>query len=224
MDNLSTIKIARAGTVIGEFLSHEIGAKLRDGSLRPTDHYWKKGMSGWTLLGQAAQWEQPVPVPEPPPIPANIPTPAAPTPAAAPAYPQSQRTIHGRVLGYTFQTSSGFISGNDGVRYAFTAADWLSSDKTPAPGLEVEFLTNGAQAKSIFVVFSVATPTATTSASNDHYRSSDDAMVSGVCAGLAHKWKTDTILIRIVMLFVPLGWILYLIASMSWAAQPTKGR
>ena len=49
-------------------------------------------------------------------------------------------------------------------------------------------------------------------------------MVSGVCAGLAHKWKTDTILIRIVMLFVPLGWILYLIASMSWAAKPTKGR
>lgn len=89
----------------------------------------------------------------------------------------------------------------------------------------MEFLTNGALAKSIFVVFSAATPPATTtSASNDHYRSSDDAMVSGVCAGLAHKWKTDTILIRIVMLFVPLGWILYLIASMSWAAKPTKGR
>ncbi|MCX6918444.1 MAG: PspC domain-containing protein [Verrucomicrobia bacterium] len=225
MDNLSTIKIARAGTVIGEFLAHEIGAKLRDGSLRPTDHYWKKGMSGWSLLGQASAWEQPVQAHEPPPIPANIPTQSTPTPAAAPAYPQSHRTIHGRVLGYTFQTSSGFISGNDGVRYAFTAADWLSSDKTPAPGLEVEFLTNGAQAKSIFVVFSAATPPATTSSvPSDHYRSSDDALVSGVCAGLAHKWKTDTLLIRIVMLFVPLGWILYLIASMSWAAKPTKGR
>lgn len=88
-------------------------------------------MSGWSLLGQASAWEQQVQAHEPPPIPANIPTPAAPTQAAAPAYPQSHRTIHGRVLGYTFQTSSGFISGNDGVRYAFTAADWLSSDKTP---------------------------------------------------------------------------------------------
>ena len=220
MEDQSPIKIARAGTVIGEFPPRSIAAKLRDGSLQPTDHYWKKGMTGWALLGQALAWEQPIADEEPPPLPRPQPAAASEPPAAR----QAQRTIHGRVLGYTFQTSSGFISGNDGIRYAFNAADWLSGDKTPAPGLEVEFLTDGSQAKSIFVVFKSTAPSATAPTSNEHYRSSDDALVSGVCAGLAHKWKTDTLLIRIVMLFVPLGWILYLIASMSWDAKPTKGR
>jgi hypothetical protein len=30
------------------------------------------------------------------------------------------------------------------------------------------------------------------------------------------------VLIRIAMLFIPLGWIFYLIGSMSWSARPTR--
>jgi len=223
MADISPIKVARSGNIIGEFSPNTIEGKLRDGTLQSTDHYWKNGMTSWALLGPAVDWtltNQAPPAHEPPPIPilsAQASASVNPPKVTQPHH----RTVHGRVLGYTFQSSSGFISSSDGLRYSFNAADWLSSDKTPTAGMEVEFLSNGSQAKSIFVVAKVAPSSPSVGISSSHYRSSDNALVSGVCAGLAHKWKTDTILIRIVMLFVPLGWILYIVASMSWEERPT---
>jgi len=224
MADISLIKVARAGNIIGEFSPDIIESKLREGSLRITDHYWKNGMTSWTLLGPASDWtqtNQATQAHEPPPIPPQS-TQALVSANATSSVRHDHRTLHGRVLGYTFQTSSGFISSSDGLRYSFNAAEWLSSDKTPTAGMEVEFLANGTQAKSIFVVAKVTPSSTSVGISSSHYRSSDNALVSGVCAGLAHKWKTDTILIRIVMLFVPLGWILYIFASMSWEERPTK--
>ena len=224
MTDISPIKVARSGNVIGEFPPYMIEGKLRDGTLQSSDHYWKNGMTSWTLLGPASDWRQTSQAPqahEPPPIPTQPTQPHLSAHATSVAR-HDHRTLHGRVLGYTFQTSSGFISSSDGLRYSFNAGDWLSSDKTPTAGMEVEFLSNGTQAKSIFVVSKLAPGSNSAGISASHYRSSDNALVSGVCAGLAHKWKTDTILIRIVMLFVPLGWILYIVASMSWEERPTK--
>ncbi len=226
MAETTPIKVARSGKVIGEFPREAIQGKLLDGSLLPTDHYWKNGMTSWTLLGDSGDWVTVAPklsIGEPPPVPASAGLPPE-IPRAMPFSQPSNRTLKGRVLGYTFQSSSGYISStSDGMRYGFNAADWLSSDQTPTPGMEVEFLAHGTQAKSIFVTSKAPAAGASANASTSYYRSSDDAFVSGVCAGLAHKWKTDTILIRILMLFVPIGLILYIIASISWEARPTKG-
>jgi phage shock protein PspC (stress-responsive transcriptional regulator) len=106
----------------------------------------------------------------------------------------------------------------NGVRYNFTTANWGSPTVPPSMGLLVEFEANGANAVHIFPAHGQTTGTS----SSDFYRSSDNVLVSGVCAGLAHKWNTDPILIRIAMVFIPFGWIFYIIGSMSWSARPTR--
>ena len=215
MNDASIIKIARSGNVIGEFSADSIASLIQSGTLLPSDHYWKSGMSGWALLGPLTNWQKPSLSSEPPPVPAFS---SSPPPQPAMTSQFSQRTIRGRVLTFHFQSSTGFISGNDGNRYTFAAIDWLSFENKPASGLEVEFLTDGATAKSIFAL-SVSTNSRT---SSDYYKSSDNRLLAGVCAGLAHKWNTDALLVRLGMsFFFPLSLILYVIGT-TWPSKATK--
>lgn len=218
MNDTSIIKIARSGNVIGEFSADSIASLIESGTLLPSDHYWKSGMSGWALLGPLTNWQKPSLLSEPPPIPAFS---SSPPHQPAPQSQFSQRTIRGRVLTFHFQSSAGFISGDDGNRYTFSAADWMSYEHKPANGLEVEFLTDGSMAKSIFALGGNATAHTNYKSSSDYYRSSDNGLLAGVCAGLAHKWNTDAILVRLGMLFIPLGWIFYIIGA-TWPSKPTK--
>ena len=110
------------------------------------------------------------------------------------------------------------ISGLNGVRYNFVTANWGSPTVVPSVGLPVEFEANGPDAIHVFP----SNGHSGTTGSGDFYRSSDNVIVSGVCAGLAHKWRSDPVLIRIAMVFIPFGWIFYLIGSMSWSARPTR--
>jgi len=48
--------------------------------------------------------------------------------------------MNGRILEFNIQKSSGKISGDDGQRYAFSAADW-KSDVSPRAGITVDFVT-----------------------------------------------------------------------------------
>lgn len=59
--------------------------------------------------------------------------------------------MRGRVIEYSFRTSSGVISGDDGGRYRFRASSWRSSEP-PAPGIVVDFVQRGGQATSIYAV------------------------------------------------------------------------
>jgi phage shock protein PspC (stress-responsive transcriptional regulator) len=86
-------------------------------------------------------------------------------------------------------------------------------------GLLVEFIANGQSAEDIYP--SVKNQQNVNTSSSDYYRSSDNALLAGVCAGLAHKWNTDAILIRLGMLFIPLVWIFYIIGA-TWPSKPTK--
>jgi phage shock protein PspC (stress-responsive transcriptional regulator) len=113
---------------------------------------------------------------------------------------------------------AGLISGLNGVRYNFVTANWGSPTVPPSTGLQVEFEANGPDATHIFP----AQGHASGASSGDFYRSSDNVIVSGVCAGLAHKWNTDPVIIRIAMVFIPFGWIFYIIGSMSWSARTTR--
>lgn len=60
--------------------------------------------------------------------------------------------MKGYVLNYSVPTSSGVISGDDGVRYSFTSGDWKHNDD-PSNGAYVDFEVSeeGHAAKDIFL-------------------------------------------------------------------------
>lgn len=58
--------------------------------------------------------------------------------------------MKGTILDFSFQTSSGTISGDDGSRYSFTGAQWQASD-FPETGMRVDFDTDGDTAVGIYI-------------------------------------------------------------------------
>jgi phage shock protein PspC (stress-responsive transcriptional regulator) len=194
-------QVSRNGALLGTHTEAELRRLLAAGHYHPTDFYWKPGMPNWAplsaLLAQAA----------------GMPASGAPA-----AHTGHRMAIPGTVLSYNFQNGTGLITGNNGMRYQFTTAHWGSPNVPPSIGLAVEFEANGANAEHIYPL-QLQTGGG---GSNDFYRSSDNVILSGVCAGLAHKWRTDAVLIRIAMVFIPFGWIFYIIGSMSWPARPTR--
>jgi phage shock protein PspC (stress-responsive transcriptional regulator) len=164
-----------------------------------TDFYWKPGMAS------CAQFSS---------LPAQM---ATATPTAPPAGGQ-RVAIRGTVLSFSIQADTGLISGANGLRFHLVSAGWGSTTMPPTVGMAVEFAANGGAAEDVFPIQSHAGACG----GGEFYRGSDNAIRSGVCAGLAHKWNTDPALIRIAMLFMPLGWIIYIIGSMSWSARPTR--
>jgi len=57
--------------------------------------------------------------------------------------------MKGRILGYSDTEYKGMIAGQDGQRYDFVRIDWRGRGE-PAPGMEVDFQTDGAKAKDIY--------------------------------------------------------------------------
>ena len=59
-------------------------------------------------------------------------------------------SLQGTILGYSADTGTGAITGTDGQRYRFVAAEW-KGDGTPAPGDQVDFeATEGGHAEGIY--------------------------------------------------------------------------
>lgn len=194
-------QVSRNGTVLGTHNEADLRNLLASGKYHPTDYYWKPGMPTWaplsTLLAQAS---------------------GVVVPGIPPSHPGQRIAIRGTVISFSIQNGSGMISGLNGVRYSFVTANWGSPTVAPSIGLLVEFEASGPDAIHIFP----SNGHSGSAGSGDFYRSSDNVIVSGVCAGLAHKWNSDPVLIRIAMVFIPFGWIFYLIGSMSWSARPTR--
>jgi TM2 domain-containing membrane protein YozV len=59
--------------------------------------------------------------------------------------------MKGKVLAFDFKSGEGQISGDDGVRYAFSAPDW-HGDKQPLPGASVDFDSTDGRAIGIYKV------------------------------------------------------------------------
>lgn len=192
-------QVSRNGAMLGTHTEFDLRQLLASGHYRPTDFYWRPGMTNWAPLHQLL----------------TSPPGAS---AAGSTQPGQRFILTGTVISYNIQAGSGLISATNGIRYTFVTANWGSPTVPPSTGLRVEFEANGSGAAHIFPVHGQSGH----SGSSDFYRSSDNVILSGVCAGLAHKWNTDPILIRIAMLFIPLGWIFYIIGSMSWSARPTR--
>ena len=126
--------------------------------------------------------------------------------------------MSGRVLEFNIATASGLISGADGVRYPFAGQEWRSPSAMPQAGMNVDFESDGRAAYGVFVLTEAASASP---AGSGFYRSSDNKSLGGVCGGLAHKWGSNPVLLRIIALFVPVGIPIYIVMWLSLAERPT---
>ena len=216
---MQTFKIARAGKTLFDLSGQDVLNGLAAGTVLPSDDYWTQGMSGWEKVSSRSNWTTPTPQSNPPPVPTSPTAAPAPTPA----------TRKGQVLDFNVAQSYGLISGDDGIRYNFSGAEWRTQGTMPAHGVRVEFVSLGATASAIYAVASSAPlPTSGSGRRNPiydgYYRSSDDHFAAGICAGLAHKWGQSNSVVRLVFfLFFPFAlWFAYIILWLAWKATPTK--
>jgi phage shock protein PspC (stress-responsive transcriptional regulator) len=135
----------------------------------------------------------------------------------------------GKILDFSIPESQGVISGDDGNRYTFVGKEW-KSPTPPMAGSRVDFDTDGRSAIAIYLD-APAKLGASAAGEDDSifegfYRSSDDKMLGGVCAGLAHKWKVSRGGLRfatlLVTLFFLLPLLIYVICWIFFPARPTK--
>jgi len=63
--------------------------------------------------------------------------------------------MKGRILDFSIQTGEGIISGDDSVRYNFSATEW-KSDKSPTANQTVDFTINEGNATGIYLDKNVA--------------------------------------------------------------------
>lgn len=61
--------------------------------------------------------------------------------------------MRGSILAYA--DNKGVVSGHDGNRYEFTRLEW-SGNREPTVGMEIDFSTDGSQAKSVFPIANAA--------------------------------------------------------------------
>ena len=133
--------------------------------------------------------------------------------------------MKGELLTFSVQQSEGYISGDDGNRYKFSAAEWRHQSP-PVAGQKVDFVAANGVATEIFVVESGAGKGAGGSDQKDGlYKSSNQKMVMGVCGGLADKFGINLTILRIVMFvlcaffFLPL--IVYLVLGIVLKPRET---
>jgi len=216
---MQIFKIARAGKTLFDLSGQDVLNGLAAGTVLPSDDYWTQGMSGWEKVSSRANWTTPAPQPA---------SPALPTTPLSSTSPTTV-TRKGKVLDFNVAQSYGLISGDDGIRYNFSGAEWKTQGTMPVYGVRVEFVSHGATASAIYAV-AAASP-APMSGSGRHnptydgyYRSSDDRFAAGICAGLAHKWGHSNGIVRVIfLLFLPFGlWFVYPILWLAWKEAPTQ--
>lgn len=206
---MQTFKIARGGQTIFDLSGQEVVNALAAGTVLASDHYWTQGMTGWEKVSSRANWTAPA-APATPPLPSPV-------------------TRKGKVLDFNLAQAQGLISGDDGIRYSFSGAEWRSQGTLPTTGLRVEFVSLGTNASAIYAVASSAPSSNPGSGRRNpiydgYYRSSDDRELAGICGGLAHKWGKSNIVVRLVfVLFLPFAsWFVYPILWLAWKDVPTK--
>ena len=141
--------------------------------------------------------------------------------------------MKGTVLDYSMQTSVGFITGEDGKRYGFPAAEWKEA-APPARGVVVDFEIQEGKAVAIYLVAGSSTAPKKgghiprTQEYEGWYKSTDDKVLSGVCGGLAHRWNMNTNVLRVTIVVLGvLFWLpvlIYIGLELGLSKKlPTKG-
>lgn len=138
--------------------------------------------------------------------------------------------MKGKILDFSIADSQGVIAGDDGNRYTFIGKEWKSS-APPQAGIRVDYDTEGRAALAVY--FDVPAATSKFARSNaddspydDFYRSSDDEMVAGVCAGLAHRWNISLAGLRVATclgtFFFGITLLIYVVCWIVFPSRPTK--
>jgi phage shock protein PspC (stress-responsive transcriptional regulator) len=135
--------------------------------------------------------------------------------------------MRGIILSFTLRDSAGLISGEDGQRYRFSAAEWMA-EGFPIAGANVDFVGSASTAREIFALNAPALSQTKPAlhADDGMYKSSDDKMVMGVCAGLAHKLNISRAGLRIVTFLLAIFFVfpilIYIAMGLVLRARPTS--
>jgi phage shock protein PspC (stress-responsive transcriptional regulator) len=131
--------------------------------------------------------------------------------------------MKGKILDFSIAENQGLISGDDGSRYMFAGREW-KSQSPPKPGSRVDFDVDGRTAVAVYVDH--PSRSAWDSEYWGFYRSSDDKVLGGVCAGLAHKWGINRGALRfgwfLAALFTWIPFFVYIGCWMSFPERPTR--
>lgn len=127
--------------------------------------------------------------------------------------------MNGHVLNYDMKESVGLITGEDGQRYEFSAAEWKESD-APHKGMLVEFVPEQGAATGVYLSVNQVAEQKT---GDEWYKSNDQKVFAGVCSGLAHKFEVSVSALRVVTVLSSLimGAPLFIYIGM-WIFLPAK--
>lgn len=135
--------------------------------------------------------------------------------------------MKGKILDFSISDNEGIISGDDGNRYKFIGKEW-KSNSLPVNGITVDFEVVDNQAVAIYSInLSSSTPQKTQDEPfGGFYKSSDDKMISGVCAGVADKWQISRAGLRFAWFFLGIfsgiPFLIYLFCWVVFPKRPTK--
>lgn len=131
--------------------------------------------------------------------------------------------MKGKILDYSAAENRGLISGDDGNRYSFAGREWKSQNP-PALGCRVDFVL--ADHAAVAVYLDHPSKTSLDPEYWGFYRSGDERVLGGVCAGLAHKWGINRGALRfawfLAALFTWIPLFVYIGCWMSFPERPTR--
>jgi phage shock protein PspC (stress-responsive transcriptional regulator) len=134
----------------------------------------------------------------------------------------AEENMRGAIIHFAIKDGTGFISGDDGVRYEFKGSEW-HADGFPEAGTAVDFVVEAGAAKNLFRIGKAPPENPDT---DGLYKSSDDKILLGVCAGIAHKFGVNRTGLRVLtfllclFLWVPV--FIYLGLGIILKAKPTR--
>lgn len=146
--------------------------------------------------------------------------------------------MKGNILDFSIADGTGVITAEDGNRYRFEGREWKSAARQPIPGLPVDFVvTEPSTATEVYVDPAVGGGSTRWGASSGRlqaqglderygslYRSSDEGMILGLSAGMAHKFNAPVGVIRIfwvVTAFFVFGFLYF--GGIFVPRLPTRG-
>ena len=133
--------------------------------------------------------------------------------------------MKGNLLNFNVADSEGLISGDDGKRYHFKATEW-KDEALPTKDMYLDFIVDEAgEACEIFTISipKDIVPDYIPVIPENWYKSSDNGIFAGVCAGIAHKQKISLTGIRIATVICSLFFVLpFFIYILLWILFPAK--
>lgn len=127
--------------------------------------------------------------------------------------------MKGTLLNYNLAESLGIITGDDGNRYIFQGLDWKENE-LPQKGMSLDFIPVQNSATEVYI------DTARSSFSNTNhswYKSSNNKVLAGVCAGIAHKQNVSCLGLRVATVLLSILFIFPILVYIAlWLFLPEQ--